>query len=138
MASPIWWSASGLVRPSAIKIGVSPSSQSEHEWEQPRYGLTVQRKGMREASGTRLMTERACTSKNVRPRKPGVSNVRATAPRSNNAGGPGPPPWIRMASQRTSSKLEQLFPSVKHMFDKVTGELAGRWDEADGRAGGTR
>ncbi len=65
---------------------------------------------MREASGTRLMTERACTSKNVMPRKPGVSNVRATASRSNSAGGPGPPPWIRMASQRIHGKLEQLFP----------------------------
>src|SRR5262245_66444617 len=72
---------------------------------------------MRDASGTLLMTERACTSKNVMPRKPGVSNERATAPRSNSAGGPGPPPWIRMASHRITGKLEQLFPCVKHLFD---------------------
>ena len=63
----------------------------------------VQRNGRREASGTRLMTERACTSRKVMPRKPGVSNVRATASRSNSAGGPGPPPATRMASQRTQA-----------------------------------
>src|SRR5207247_8501245 len=74
---------------------------------------------MREASGTRLMTERACTSKNVMPRKPGVSNVRATASRSNSAGVPGPLPWIRMASQRIRGKLEQVFPLVKHQFDNA-------------------
>jgi hypothetical protein len=79
--------------------------------------LIVQRNGMREASGTRLMTERACTSKNVMPRKPGVSNVRATASRSNSAGAPGAPPATLMPSQRIPGKLEQLFPRVKHLFD---------------------
>src|SRR2546430_15224381 len=56
------------------------------------------------------MTERACSSKKVMPRKSGVSNVRSSASRSNRAGGPGPPPATRMASQRIPGKLEQLFP----------------------------
>jgi hypothetical protein len=50
------------------------------------------------------------------PRKPGVSKVRATASRSNSAGA-ADPPEIRMASQRTSSKLEHQFASVKHLFE---------------------
>jgi hypothetical protein len=104
------------------------------EWEQPRYGLIVQRKGMREASGTRLITERACTSKNVMPRKPGVSNVRATAFRSNSAGAWGPPPLTRMASHRTNGKLEQLFYDVKLQFD-YGAAVPGR-AVADGASGG--
>ncbi len=42
----------------------------------------VQRNGILDASGTRLTMDLACTSKKVMPRKPGVSKVRATAPRS--------------------------------------------------------
>src|SRR5580658_5127299 len=49
----------------------------------------VQRKAMREDSGTLLMIERDWISKNVMPRKPGVSKVLAMAPRSNNAGTAG-------------------------------------------------
>ena len=54
----------------------------------------VQRNGTREESGTRLITLRACTSKNVMPRKPGVSNDLVIAPLSNSAGAavPGWPP----------------------------------------------
>ena len=44
---------------------------------------------MREESGTRLIALRACTSKNVMPRKPGVSNDLVIAPRSNSAGAAG-------------------------------------------------
>jgi hypothetical protein len=46
----------------------------------------VQRNGTRDASGTRLMIDFACTSKKVMPRNPGVSNDLATALRSNSAG----------------------------------------------------
>ena len=73
--------------------------------------------GIRDASGTRFTTDLACTSKKVMPRKPGVSNVRATASRSNSAGAPGAPPATLMPSQRIPGKLEQLFPRVKHLFD---------------------
>ncbi len=44
---------------------------------------------MREEPGTRLIALRACTSKNVMPRKPGVSNDLVIAPRSNSAGAEG-------------------------------------------------
>jgi hypothetical protein len=42
--------------------------------------------------------------------------VRATAFRSKSAG-VADPPEIRMASQRTTSKLEHQFVIVKHLFE---------------------
>src|ERR1700728_2477105 len=45
----------------------------------------VQRKAILDDSGTLLMIERAWISKNVMPRKPGVSKVLEMAPRSNSA-----------------------------------------------------
>src|ERR1700758_5567102 len=82
---------------------------------------------MRDASGTRLTMDLAWTSKKVIPRKPGVSNVRATAPRSMSgratsrraAGNRVSPPtasgsstaWSssRRLSQRITFRIERFF-----------------------------
>src|SRR6266705_545261 len=70
---------------------VNPYRGCSHAGEQPRYGLTVHRNGIREAAGTRLMIVRARTSWKVMPRKAGVSKVLLTAPASNSgSAGPGP------------------------------------------------
>jgi hypothetical protein len=75
----------------------------------------VQRNGTREVCGTRLMMLRAWISKNVMPRKPGVSNDRVViALRSNRAGAPQPalPGWpasIRIPSQRIAATIERVF-----------------------------
>src|SRR5262249_26161159 len=68
------------------------------------------------------MTDRAFTSKNVMPRNSGVSNVRATASRSNSVcavapDGPEPCPSARKSSQRIDLNLEPQFELVKHVFD---------------------
>src|SRR5260370_33486586 len=83
----------------------------------------VQRNGRREASGTRLMIERAWTSKNVMPRNAGVSKVRRTARCSNRTGADGTLGWpssgvlVRSASHRIQENLEYSFSSVKHEFE---------------------
>src|SRR6185312_319330 len=75
----------------------------------------VQRNGTREVCGTRLMMLRAWISKNVMPRKPGVSNDRVViALRSNRAGAPqaalpGWPASIRIPSQRIAATIERVF-----------------------------
>src|SRR5580658_1037158 len=101
----------------------------------------VQRNGTREASGTRLITLLACTSKNVMPRKPGVSNVRATAPRSNRAGAPAEPAGAsgvsRIPSQRMMAIIEHVFELGKRLFEmrpppRLTG---GRHRAGPGRLG---
>src|SRR5579859_246913 len=85
----------------------------------------VQRKGTREASGTRLMIDLAWTSKNVMPRNSGVSKVRVTARCSNSTGGDGTRgrasagASVRNASHRIQENLEHPFASVKHAFEEV-------------------
>ena len=99
----------------------------------------VQRKDIRDDSGTRLTTDLAWTSKKVIPRKPGVSKVRATAPRSMSgtatsrwAGGNrvSPPavswsaassvfiPWLStpwLSSRRLS---QRMFVTIERFFDQ--------------------
>jgi hypothetical protein len=48
-----------VLRPSAIRTRVSGDAQYAQACPQPRYGLIVQRNGIRERPGTRFSTERA-------------------------------------------------------------------------------
>ena len=73
--------------------------------------------GIRDASGTRFTTDLACTSKKVMPRKPGVSNVRATAPRSisgsaRSRGAVNRSPPSPVSSGSSSRRLSQRIPNM--------------------------
>jgi len=88
----------------------------------------VHRNGIRDASGTRFTTDLACTSKKVMPRKPGVSKVRATAPRSISGSAwsrwptvnrPSPSPLaVGVPSGSSSRRLSQRIPDrIERLFD---------------------
>ena len=64
-----------------VEIGVRRAGEAvgkTHAWVQPRYGLIVQRNGIRDCFGTRLRPERACTSWKRMPSASGASKVRTT------------------------------------------------------------
>ena len=87
---------------------------------QPRYGLIVQRNGIRDASGTLFSADRAVTSWNVMPRNSGVSNVRDTAPRGSS--GTGPPVAAAACSssrRRASHRMGDIRTYVRTMCQRA-------------------
>src|SRR6516164_9641767 len=111
--------------------------------------------GIRDASGTRFTTDLACTSKKVMPRKPGVSKVRATAPRSisgsarsRGAVNRSPPSPVsggsssRRLSQRIPDTIEWLFDDGKAIGHRLAGSIqrdrSGPWVSSPVRVAGDR
>ena len=91
-----------------VEVGVGGPGEAVdmHAWVHPRYGLIVQRNGIRERFGTALIAERALTSWKRMPSASGASKVRTTA------GSPKP------GSARSPSLCfdPQVVPAHEHMF----------------------
>ena len=64
------------------------AKQYTQAWEQPRYGFTVQSKGIELAAGTRFSADFAVTSWKVTPWNSGVVTLRTRPERPSSAGAP--------------------------------------------------
>ena len=75
---------------------------------------------MREDSGTRLTMDLAWTSKKVMPRKPGVSNVRATAPRSMSGSATSRRAAGNRVSPSAASGSSAAWSSSRRLSQRIT------------------